>query len=528
MKKSRIVSILMALVMTASLISGCGGGETESKAENNSSASGTANNSETGNTFEMDDDGQNVSNINGNGGTNGGSNQGGGNYDAPVISGPTDNINNDKDADKFPGRAKDLKGKTIKVESWNKYLSGNDPANPLLSQRQKTLLQSIEKTLNCKIEIVQTKAAGTGGDPQVLASVQSGKPSIDIWWFPADTLVTAYSAGLLTDLDKLKVIDFDDTSRYTGGTEMAKINGTHYAVAPKTYGLVSVYTNRVLFANLTLLKNCGITLDQLTQWQKSGQWTWDKFEEVAAKVAASTNAAYKKYAVSDSSGVFYQELMNANNCDWVSRDKNGNFTFTGAGASQKKVLERYTAWAQKKYIDFTAPDSLTEFKTGSVAFLPLYMFTPIYHKFNFDYTIMYPPKGPDAKGYLTATGDYTFAAIPKGKKPSGCTDAEIATVLDLLQTNLVNSKENSSLAATTMAAQMTNQLATDTVMGIYNQGAPQIMWPVLTSGVGMLGNGEGGWYNNVIKIAKGASQAQVIGSVEEKYNTLLKDIWKKK
>lgn len=440
----------------------------------------------------------------------------------------TNNTTKNYSADKFSGRAKDLGGKTITVHMWQAYMNGGQTSKPKLSQKALELNAKIEKELNCKLKFVESWTADVG-DASQLASVAAGKPNIDIWWVSLKTMIDMYSNGYLVALDSLKVMDFADRDKFTNATEMAYIDGHYYGVGPKTYGIIPVYTNQLLVANVNLLKNCGVTIDELRSLQSNKKWNWDNFRSVCEKVKMNNGKnGYNTYALADDQMKFYQQLMTANGSDWISRSSDGKtFTFTGGDAKGQKVLKYYSELVRDGLVDVDATSS-DDFQQGKSAFMACHMFTPLFEgsSWNFEYTFMYPPMGDDATKYNTASGDYTFAVIPKGTKPSGCTDAQIATVLDMLNTPLLTDTEDSSMAATDMAYVMKNQLAKDTVMGIYKDKQLGIIWSSMATGIGLTSTKDG-WYSQVKKIAKagGTNMAGVISSVSSAYNSKLKNIW---
>lgn len=426
-------------------------------------------------------------------------------------------------SNKYSGRAKDLGGKTVTVHVWQTYMTGNYPDKPLLAKRAAELNKKIEKQLNCKLEFVVDYSADT---PSIVVSVAAGKPKVDIWWINSiNRLTSAYSAGQLTPLDNLNVMDFENRDYFTNATDMTYMGGHYYGIGPKTYGIIPVYTNTLLFANVDLLKDCGVTIEELQKLQKSGKWNWSEFRKIAEKVKANNGKnGYNTFAIADSQYMFYQSLMTANGTDWITRNSKGDFSFTGGDKKGQNVLKYYS----QLYKDGLMTLEKDTFSQGKTAFLASRMYAPIFDStWKFEYTFMYPPKGDDASGYKTATDNYSFAVIPKGTKPSGCTDAEIATVLDMLNSPLVSNTEDVSMAATDMAVHMKNALAKETIMGIYEQGEPSIAWGVMTSRIG-LNDTTSGWYGRVKKIAEagGSNMSQIIGEVSSSYNAKLKDIFK--
>ena len=519
MKGKKAIGLIAVIALLAALFPACG------DAPDESADSSPASSSAAGGVFDMESgaDGWDASN----GGSKSGSKSSGKTGDSGGL--PDDIINSDTGSkgEQFSGRARDLKGKTITIQVWNDYMKGNDSSQQLLSERSAALTKKIESTFHCKLKYYSSAEKEPTNDQQLRAAVAAGQSKVDIWWLSTKSAVDAYKANFLVELSALKVINFGDRKRYSGATEILHANGKYYGVGPRTYGVVRVYTNNVLIANLDLLNNVGVPLAELTSFQKNGKWNWDNFEKTAKKVKDNAAAkGYNTYALNAYDNEFYKALMSANNTDWAARASDGGLTFSGGDARGQNVLRYLAKLRQNSYVGNVAGTALNQFAQGKTAFVVTRMYAPIYvsNTWDFEYTIMYPPMGDDAKAYRTATDNYTFATIPKGKKPSGCTDAEIATVLDAINTQLISDSEDVSLAATRMARYMRNPLAKDTVMSVYNNKEENIIWSSLAQNMPLYAE----WNDKVKLICAngGSNMAQILGEVTPAYNTKLKDMWK--
>ena len=435
------------------------------------------------------------------------------------------------DNNQYPGRATDLKGKTVRVQFWQPYMSGTSTDTPLLTKRFKELCSKIEKQINCKIVMVEGWSNESG--PSIDASVAAGKPTVDVWWVPSTKIAAAYANGYVTNLSDLKVFDFNDRSRFSHATEMCNIGGAYYGVAPRTYGKIPVFTNSVLYANIDLLEDCGVSLNDLRSWQKNKQWNWKKFREVAQKVKDNNGKnGYETYALNDTNTDFYQGLMISNGTDWVERDSKdtSKYTFTGGSNQGINVLKYYSELHKDGLITYSSTDQGTEFMQGKVAFYAGQMnkLTTEAGHWKFNFAVMYNPIGDDMDDYTSAGLQYSYACIPKGKKPSGCTDAEIATVINLINTSLLSEEEDMSQLASDLSFSIKNQLTNDTVYSIYNQ--PQkIAWSIMTYNIGLqTTNQTGGWFGKVHEIAQagGANMTSVLNEITQSYNAKLSDIFK--
>lgn len=427
------------------------------------------------------------------------------------------------DKEEYPGRATDLKNKVIRVQSWGTGVTTYSGTG-LVAQRAKTLIASIEETLNCTINIV---SGHSQYDESVAASLAAGKPSMDIIWLSAGRLVSEVVYNRLVPLDDLQVMDLSDRTRYTIATDLAEFNGKHYAVGPKTYGLYDFGVDTALFCNLDILKSAGVTMEDLQNWVDNKEWTWEKFAEVGAKVKGiNQTLILDKMDVGGRFSDFYQALLTSNGTDWVNRTADNSFTFNGSSDEAVAALDFFKSLVDDGYLAFSASSSTPEqdFIAGKSAFLAAPLYSPNYNNAASTYgnfSIMPLPMGPNADTeYSLATSDYTFAAIGRGDKPSGATDAEIATVLDLLQTNLLTEAENDSLILTETIGMAKNSLATNTIQmysRLYDSGQNGLIWSHLT-----LNRPNGvNWVQDVYAYAQGSKGKAEILAQESAYNNIL-------
>jgi ABC-type glycerol-3-phosphate transport system substrate-binding protein len=364
----------------------------------------------------------------------------------------------------------------------------------------------------------------------IKVSIQSGAPAVDIWWLSSmSEFIDAYSAGLLQNLDNMKVFNFSDRTRYTAGTDIAMINGIHYGVAPNTYSFYRICWSNVLYANNTVLKSAGVNIDDLYKLQKDGNWTWDEYEKVMARVSQA--GKIPMIDMFDSNNLTgYQTLLNSNKGDWLL--KSGNTVSFGANTSEAKTtLDKYVDWSKKGYVNFGDGDPAKQknkFTNGEAAF----MFHSIQYPFaeaavsnklkNVDFSIMYAPKGPSASDYVAYQNNYSYASIPKGvKKPN-----EVATVLDAINTSIYTAAEEKTLLQTDCLSRLKNQGSIDTLAAIHSKGAPPITWTCLAQGLLINHNTKkDGWYDLVRQVADGSLSHSAALEKVSTWNNLLSNVY---
>ena len=496
--RKKVISLMMCLAFIICLV-GCG----EKPTETNNSSVEEVSSVEAQGGFDMDDDGATAS---------------GGIYKNIVTDKGAD-LKQYNDNKVYKGRATDLKGKTILVQSWG---TGSTALNGtgLLPKRANALISSIEKTLNCQIKVL---TGFSGYDTESTSGLAAGKPTADIIYLSKKDLISNYSYNRLVDLSSLNVMDFKDRSCFSEATELAKFNGKYYAVAPRCYGSIAFSVASCIYANVDVLTKCGVTVNDLTKWVDSKAWTWDKMKEVAAKVKSQGYTfMYDGTTAKDNEREhsLYSSLLASVGIDWVAQNSKGKFSFAGDSQKAKTVLDFYKSMYDKGYVVQTE-SAIEKFSSSDSAMLSAAMYTA---KFNDrsssygNYVLLPLPLEKKNSNYTYATGDYSFAAIARGTKPSGLSDAEIATVLNLINSCLVSEKENESLVVQESIGWAKNALSQKTVK-IYNDITAKNKFAVAWSG--MILTNENMWIPDVFKFANGDLSKQQILAQSKSLNTKL-------
>ena len=499
----RVKCVFLSVIICCLAFSGCGDNKTESTY---SIDSDTDNISSDNGGFDIDDSGNTASagNI----------------YNNIITDGDTD-LSDINKSDVYTGRATDLKGKTILIQGWG---SGSTKltGTGIIPQRANDLISSIEKTLNCVIEIVSSNG---GYNSESFSGLAAGKPTADIIFLSKKDLLSNYAYNRLVELDTLNVFDFSDRSSYSSATELARLNGHYYGVAPRTYGTISFYTASCIFANIDVLSKSGITIDDLTGWVENKEWTWDKMREVAEMVK---NAGYTfmydgtTSADNEREHSLYGSLLASVGADWVDME-DGTLSFSGDSEIAVEALDFYKSLYDGGYVK-QVTSGIEKFGEGDSAMLAAAMYTPNFNERSVswgNYTILPLPLGSEQSEYTFATGDYTFSAIGRGTKPSGLSDAEIATVLNLMNTCLISESENESLVVSESIGWAKNALAQYTV-DLYNTINSANSFKVTWSGMILTReNSDLMWLDDVFKFASGNLSKQQILAQSSSYNTIL-------
>lgn len=429
----------------------------------------------------------------------------------------------------LPGASFDLKGRTVNIGIWYGFQTGKGTDDTYV--RQKKINDAIEKKYNCKLNFVDTKS---GQDESVKASILSGKPKVDFFGVQGNRVFyTLYSAGCLTPLSSIKTLNTKDTTHFLT-SEMTEFGGKQYAVTQRPYGWLSRNFNNVLLCNFKLTGQAGYTADTIYGWQKSGQWTWDKMEEVMSAVAKING----KYGMSDLDQnnmygfsldmLLYQSMLYSNNTDWVKKSGNG-FEFNGDSAPAMAALDKYVSWVKNGYVKYTK-EAYEDFKSGKTAFLGNIYPGPIIANWmcgdNKEVGALYFPKGPSADKYVSLGYESMYVVMSKGvQNPSA-----IGALMYDFCSPLYTEEESRGLCKRDVMKISNNKDSLDTMMQIFDD--PQAS----RTPVGLYGTAAGlslsedaskpGWLNYVQKIAQNEMTAdQAVKTFKSRCNSVMRSVY---
>ncbi|MHB1484709.1 MAG: hypothetical protein ACYCYI_08595 [Saccharofermentanales bacterium] len=265
------------------------------------------------------------------------------------------------------GRAKDLKGRTIKIN----INTATDPESIGGKLRIRNDAR-LTKLLNCKIEYV-LQHNETGGNYEIVNSVLAGKPKVDVWvqngWLE---VVPHYRAGVIQPLEALKVFDW---SEWSSDVALSKFGGKTYCVAAKINPVTGVGNNMIwvthsLFYNQKLLDDYGIN-DDINGLVKSGQWTWDKFADICKRFNQNATGVAGLKALWEWNEA-YDMLLASYKSDWVLRNPtSGTYSFGAGTTNAQAALVKYKDLVTQGVISIENDSSglNAAFAAGKAAFL---------------------------------------------------------------------------------------------------------------------------------------------------------------
>lgn len=257
----------------------------------------------------------------------------------------------------------------------------------------------------------------------------------------AAPMLQAFLTGMCADYNALGVIDFNE--------DKYQINRAHEmnSLGDHIYGIAAGYVQpkHALFFNKQVLADVGITADMLYDWQKNGEWTWDKFDEVCAKVQRDTDGdgADDIFGLTTNEGAEYEAWLESDGGAIIKKDADGKFRLGLEDADTMKAFEKYVELMGK--YDNHDPAEIAdrdnaweyykeEFLSGKVAFLGEEYYAGTAGAYldvddrSFDIGLLMYPKGPDVEFNRSVFND-NFYCIPS------CYDEQkqkdLATILDL-------------------------------------------------------------------------------------------------
>lgn len=296
------------------------------------------------------------------------------------------------------------------------------PESPFLDafdKRQK----EIEKKYNCKI-------IGVNGYPDMAylqPLIMAGDKVGDVMDMMPEMWVPASQAGYLTPWDDVKGIDVNAAKWVKSYTDMATFRGKHWGINYNRPAEV----RGCMFFNKTLLQK----MNQPDPYElvKKGEWTFEKFREIAKACTKDTNNDGKI----DIFGMNYLEKTTAihyfvaANGGRMWKEENGKILTNFSTKNVEEALQfAYDLYQTDKVVDFIPKDtaessmkdypfdySLTRFMEGNIAFL----IGDSWMQWNMkamkdDFGIIPVPKGPKSDDYVSLANNMRMFAVPSTNK----------------------------------------------------------------------------------------------------------------
>lgn len=260
------------------------------------------------------------------------------------------------------------------------------------NQEEANVYQSISDNLNLDGVTLVYEPGGseTASYQDVLKTELASGTAPDVFWIPGTDVADFATRGLLYDLRSLAdaTAGYSDSDFYPGPMFHLTFDPATSSAGPALWGLPRDVSTFALYLNLDLIAEAGA--DDPRELEANGEWTWEKFLEVAAAVNA-LGSDVRGYGGSAWWGP-YGVWMNAAGGNFFNADR------TACGLDTPEALAGLT-FAQNLYTSGVAvpygEDPEPPFRAGNVAMFQNGRWaTPGIRTVEFDWDVVGLPTGP--------------------------------------------------------------------------------------------------------------------------------------
>lgn len=305
---------------------------------------------------------------------------------------------------------------------WLKNVATNSStqSEKLFHERKK----QVEEAYNCKVKVISIYP----DQNYLLKEIAAGNKMADVINMSLDMMIPAAALNQIRPLNEVEGIRLND-ARWV---EMYNTLGT---IDGKTYGVNFTRppeARACIYYNRDLLKNAGVTEDP-QDLALAGEWTFDKFREMCIAATKDTNndGVTDQYGLlpcnPDAAAFFF---TTANNAPLVVKDASGKYVenlnsqafadalnfYNDLVNTDKvvKIWEEHTAESTYNVDKFQ--DNLKFFTEGKAAFMTCDSWVGNQHLYKvsdqLNYGILPIPMGPNADRYYGFAKDGNLYAIP--------------------------------------------------------------------------------------------------------------------
>ena len=268
--------------------------------------------------------------------------------------------------DPATGKIYDFGGLEVTIYDW-----WSNPDAPVVSKQQedeKAFRQWMMDTYNFKV--VQTNLAGWGEHPTEVANYCiTGGDDARVFIVDGRSAISGLKANFWADLSKVPNVDWSNKKWNRAVLDVLKSGDSFYTFA---YGKPE--PRHCIFWNKRVLQENGYDPDVIYDLQKSGEWTWAKFEEMCANLTKDTDndGVIDQYAMASFNSEFTWAALQANGGSIVDQDSNGKYYLNLESDNSMEALN----WTKKMFVNYQMPQAegaawdyfKTAFTNGEVAF----------------------------------------------------------------------------------------------------------------------------------------------------------------
>ncbi len=240
----------------------------------------------------------------------------------------------------------DFGGQTVTIGHWAKETPLARFSEGGLAEGR---LEEAEELFNCRIQFDGVGYADLG--EWYLARLMSGDSKNDIWFI--QNCIAYWPLASMDAFCPIEEVVGDDywerLHPYSLRISDILVYGGRRYVFANTIDMpkdaVWVDTGLYLvFYNKTMLENAGV--EDPYDLYKAGEWTWDRYEEIAKKLTIDTNAdghidVWGSGLISDQ---FAAAFIQASGIDFTSTDEEGRVVYSFGGEKAETALNRLAKW----------------------------------------------------------------------------------------------------------------------------------------------------------------------------------------
>lgn len=316
--------------------------------------------------------------------------------------------------------AKDFGGKTFTFAyNWDAMPSSGDPEPDPATATLEDLakyenLKRVEEKYNCKINYINVPYEEIV--EKLTTSVMAGDPFADGVMLDAQQILGLAVNKQILSLDEIDLPEADVFNAHEVMLPGGEILGKQYALQERNEEISACF----LGVNLDIINNLG--LENPVELYEKGEWTWDKFLEIAKATTKDTDgdSVIDQYGLSGVPVLIAKQLV-ASNDGYLTDDINKK-----EGLSDAKTMEAFEFFSKLYNVDkvaylfdntpFDWNGNLEFFKEGKSAmfYLQTWMLPSGDSALHYNYTVVPFPSGPSnttGATYMMATGG---VCIPRG------------------------------------------------------------------------------------------------------------------
>ena len=414
-----------------------------------------------------------------------------------------------------------LKGMNIVVGNWwSDY--NPDTYKPRSDYEERQLDYRKRLTQQYGFKMQNKNVASWNEAAQIAAtSIMAGRPAATVFVLQPDWALALYRQNLLYPVSQNKAVKFTDVKP----VEWNRAVNTAFTFGGRQFAFADGYGGSqhaaVVFFNKRLFREAGLDPNLPYDLQKSGQWTWDKFLEIARQLTRDINNDGVKdtYAMpADLSTEILDALVSSNGAMYVDRDSKGMLINASNRPAFVEAVAEYMKWRDAGIMKPKPPGDNTpwnwhipEFNDGRVAmrFDQQYLATNDLRNMKDDWGMVLPPKGPRVKNYVVFNDENVMIIPVKGFTP-----AQVDAIIWAVQSWVTPVDENWRLAS---YPDYRDRRAVDETMAlIRDQKLWQWKYHLHVPGLNRGGIAWEIWHHD-------GQPAQLIEKVQQSWNNLIMD-----